>query len=1338
MDASTTKATVLEIRAQRARQMIALSVAVAALALSTSALRANVIEVNTAVDNLTANDGLCTLREAIMNANLDADTTSGDCNAGSGPDQIIFTDLAGSPDVYRLVLVNIPISVGENFNARGDLDIIGNGLEIAGNGRTETIVEAGPSVAIGIDRVFDVHGVSTVGFRDMTIRHGRAININPTPDMGGGIRNHAATINLRRVDVRANGAITGGGIGNDGGGVFHVVDSAIQDNQCLFDGGGGANRLGGHMTFRNVQVLNNRSELSGGGLSNRFGDSMEIYDSLIDGNVGYYDGGGIVNSVSGMMRVERTTISNNRVIDDEFGYAGGVENFLGGTMHLLGCTIRDNRCPRNPIDQFTAGGGCANFDGGTMYLTNTTVSGNSSEIGSALYNEIRGHYFLNHVTISNNFSSNGSGSVMNFDAGTIGLANTIIADQAFGADCDNGGTGAFWSYGYNLDSDNTCLLTATGDIPAGNANLAPLQLNAPGRTATHALRPGSDAADAILDANSCGAPVDQRGVPRPQNTFCDIGAYEQRDCNSNGYDDAAEIGPGNCCAATGQTGCSNPAITACVCAGDPFCCNVAWDSICSQQVEGFGCASCTLGLDCNMNNALDECDISGGTSIDFNLNGTPDECEPGPVAVCKPYDAIAAGNCCAMVTTNSIDGGSYNPNSPPDMIAQRCITAVDGVPVLDVCTTAVEICGPGPHTCELTVYDLGGASDTCTSGVTVVDATPPTGSGGLGGTVRATPIVAVDDNCAATLGFSATISDNCCVDTNSIVLTPQVPPNATLDSITYDIQFISTNSVLVQGTLIVRDLMPPASPTDGCVTSIGLMIEYADCAGTAGLPIVSTNSIADLTPPDIVCPADVTYDRGLGTGPGFSPAEWLDQAMASDNCTATPVITNDANSVGLPCGSFPCDGGNFVTFTATDDCGNVSTCGATLTVIDSHPGWNSTDVEIELTGHQPTYWSAFTGQPAGVAPFTVLDPGVLPGRKAADGSGERVLRGFVVAWAVDRFGQEIRWNHLKGDVAIVNYGSGSAWEYTAYAFQTINPAIANGSPTGTPGTLFLNGTEYDRGYGVLLLDFYASGGTPFHIANCAAPALDSELTLMPITMDLRQETSGPVTTKANFTIWNQNEVKFTGLDRCVTCWDSTLLSQYGTPNHFLRENLQTDKGKAQIDGLASQVCDVDYEPGDGPVGSNPLDQLSVADSLIGVVVKKIGISSSMSDYAGMNLVGMGSQTGSIRFDLFGAGPDERPDDVGGTRTPQRTSREIAAEIAADDTSASALAAPADERLSASEKGSLLIFPKVELRWNAAGDTLIQDTFIDLTNDYPGDVLVQMYFVNGDPPVAAGP
>src|SRR5215472_11952215 len=48
------------------------------------------IIVNTTVDESTSADGLCSLREALNNANAKADTTSGDCVAGTGTDTITF------------------------------------------------------------------------------------------------------------------------------------------------------------------------------------------------------------------------------------------------------------------------------------------------------------------------------------------------------------------------------------------------------------------------------------------------------------------------------------------------------------------------------------------------------------------------------------------------------------------------------------------------------------------------------------------------------------------------------------------------------------------------------------------------------------------------------------------------------------------------------------------------------------------------------------------------------------------------------------------------------------------------------------------------------------------------------------------------------------------------------------------------------------------------------------------------------------------------------------------------------------------------------------------------
>ncbi|MEM7227545.1 MAG: hypothetical protein AAF432_01895 [Planctomycetota bacterium] len=322
----------------------------------------------------------------------------------------------------------------------------------------------------------------------------------------------------------------------------------------------------------------------------------------------------------------------------------------------------------------------------------------------------------------------------------------------------------------------------------------------------------------------------------------------------------------------------------------------------------------------------------------------------------------------------------------------------------------------------------------------------------------------------------------------------------------------------------------------------------------------------------------------------------------------------------------------------------------------AHPGWNWVDNRITLTGDQPVYWSAATGQPLGVSPFaSALDPGFPPGRPCLDPqvAGERCMRGYIIAWAEDGQSGEINWNHLSGFGTLVNYANSYAWEYPAWAFQAL--AGTNGNSTGlTPGQLDLDGVEYDQGFDLLLLQFAADGGAAY--AGNAPLLNELDITLHPIDADLRQETDGPVTVKASYEVWNSNEFKFSGLDRCVTCWDQTLASDYtddGPSNHLILDNLQTAVGKARIDGLASQICDVDFDPANnddfpfppGP-GDNidPRDVVSQAASLLGVKAHLLtfGAAAAPNGAAGGNLVGMGVQSGAIIADQVAAPPsDER-------------------------------------------------------------------------------------------------
>jgi hypothetical protein len=48
----------------------------------------------------------------------------------------------------------------------------------------------------------------------------------------------------------------------------------------------------------------------------------------------------------------------------------------------------------------------------------------------------------------------------------------------------------------------------------------------------------------------------------------------------------------SCCAAKATPGCDAAACSACVCGGDPYCCNVAWDGICVAEATDQCAASC--------------------------------------------------------------------------------------------------------------------------------------------------------------------------------------------------------------------------------------------------------------------------------------------------------------------------------------------------------------------------------------------------------------------------------------------------------------------------------------------------------------------------------------------------------------------------------------------------------------------------------------------------------------------------------------------------------------------------------------------------------------------------
>ncbi|MBX3374150.1 MAG: hypothetical protein KF817_09960 [Phycisphaeraceae bacterium] len=300
----------------------------------------------------------------------------------------------------------------------------------------------------------------------------------------------------------------------------------------------------------------------------------------------------------------------------------------------------------------------------------------------------------------------------------------------------------------------------------------------------------------------------------------------------------------------------------------------------------------------------------------------------------------------------------------------------------------------------------------------------------------------------------------------------------------------------------------------------------------------------------------------------------------------------------------------------------------------AHPGWNFVDNAVVLTNDQPVWWSAASGLGTltGLSPFTVLDPGTPPGRPAGDGTTDRVLRGFIVGWATNATGRSIHWNHLSGAATAVDLRDSAAWEYGAWAFRA-GPSFPHGSVIGTPGRLDLDGETYAAACDTLLLGFRAHGSASFSGPNALVTAV-TELTLHPVDLDLRlnHAEAAPVATTARFDVWNENEVKFSGAHRCVTCWDSAFLDAYAIPNHFRLSTLQSDAGKARIAGRSGPPCpDLPWPTRD--------------TALLGVSMRRLEFSAVERDLAGGNLHGMGVRAAVIRFDAE-APPPEAPEAEG--------------------------------------------------------------------------------------------
>ncbi|MFH1220889.1 MAG: hypothetical protein V1694_10605, partial [Candidatus Eisenbacteria bacterium] len=111
-----------------------------------------------------------------------------------------------------------------------------------------------------------------------------------------------------------------------------------------------------------------------------------------------------------------------------------------------------------------------------------------------------------------------------------------------------------------------------------------------------------------------------------------------------------------------------------------------------------------------------------------------------------------------------------------------------------------------------------------------------------------------------------------------------------------------------------------------CAESYNLTLRTGNASGCSGVGQKSV-TVNDTGAPVITCPANITIQCTESIEPGRTGT-----ATATDNCDATPTITNSDVTTA---GSCPQSYAIARTWRATDDCGNSATCVQTITVRDS-------------------------------------------------------------------------------------------------------------------------------------------------------------------------------------------------------------------------------------------------------------------------------------------------------------------------------------------------------------------------------------------------------------------
>jgi hypothetical protein len=231
------------------------------------------------------------------------------------------------------------------------------------------------------------------------------------------------------------------------------------------------------------------------------------------------------------------------------------------------------------------------------------------------------------------------------------------------------------------------------------------------------------------------------------------------------------------------------------------------------------------------------------------------------------------------------------------------------------------------------------------------------------------------------------------------------------------------------------------------------------------------------------------------------------------------------------------------------------------------------DFVFLLTRGQPVWFDAATGA------------GTLGANPFPAGFGAGLLVCFAVT---DDETAPIRWNHLSGTATVVDYATGTAYEYSAWQFYAIQgtkdgaiisppPAFTmpppcdptQPAPDCTPtiaegdSVLGLDGVRYNKCPATLVGQFSPEGAV-LAAGQDVVEVGPTRAVFAGCNLDLRQAYQR-YDTKLTFEVWNANELKLTGAHDCADGWHETFLTDMDAQGrNFTLPSLKTDVARYRV------------------------------------------------------------------------------------------------------------------------------------------------------------------------------